>query len=394
MLRNRSRWIIGFSLFATLLFAGPSLFIKGVSCLPPLWERTKLYPSAYMGNSEAQFEIAQSYANTKFCAQTEWSQFYWWKKAAEQDHREAAYQSGYAYETGVGIAQSFESARTWYEKAIELGSSEAAYRLGLMESWPDENQVLASVYRESAGERQFETVTELDNGKIFRDCVECPEMLVVQGSEPGQNIAVGLYEVTIADFGACILEGFCDFGRRGEAFRYLRYSPEADLPITEITIANIQDFLTWLRHKTGRNYRLLSDVEWRHLAVGKGRNYPWITEPRSACSIGNLSDGEDHPEADQEFPCYDGYTGLSPVGSFKPSPQGVYDLIGNAGEIVMDCGGRHCVTEEIIEVGGSYLSGIQSFQGNPIGKIEFSFEDQGPFYAAGFRPAITLEPQN
>lgn len=393
-LQKLGRWVSWSILLVAVLATSPLWILKSIDCLPPMWERMKLYPSAYSGDIDAQIGIANSYIGVKFCSQGEWAQFHWRKKAAEQGHPGSAYRIGEAFEDGTGIGQNFDEARAWYERAAGLGNSQAAYRLKVMASWPDENKVFAAAYRERAASRQADPYAGANVGTIFRDCAECPEMVVVPGSATGQIIAVGRYEVTIAEYGACALSGKCDYGRRGDEFRYRRDPVNPDFPITELTKRNIREYLNWLKSRTGRDYRLLSDVEWRHLAMGgEKREYPWKKEPAQACIHGNLDNAGSSPQFGEGFPCHDGYIFFSPVGTFQPNIHGVFDLFGNASELVMDCGGRHCATDTLVEIGGHFFDGLEFFQKNTTGKTEFRYLHPGPYYLAGTRVALTLKAE-
>ena len=46
-------------------------------------------------------------------------------------------------------------------------------------------------------------------GDTFRDCPECPEMVVLPGGQFGRLFAVGVYEVTFGEWSACASDGGC-----------------------------------------------------------------------------------------------------------------------------------------------------------------------------------------
>lgn len=56
----------------------------------------------------------------------------WYRKAAEQGHREAQFQMGRIYFLGEGISQNEMEAFEWFRKAAEQGHRRAQFQLGRM----------------------------------------------------------------------------------------------------------------------------------------------------------------------------------------------------------------------------------------------------------------------
>ena len=111
-------------------------------------------------------------------------------------------------------------------------------------------------------------------GKTFRDCADCPEMVVIpSGSfrmvdlngagyaneKPvrevhiGYNFAVEKYEVTQDEWVAVM-------GWNPSRFRGGRH------PVESISWNDAKAFLAKLSAKTGKKYRLLSEAEWEYVA--------------------------------------------------------------------------------------------------------------------------------
>ena len=192
-------------------------------------------------------------------------------------------------------------------------------------------------------------------GDIFRDCPNCPEMVVLpggsflMGSPPdalfadsnerpyhpvtiSEPFAVGRYEVTFDEWDACVAEGGCDC-----------YEPEDEdwgrgrRPVINVSWEDAQDYLYWLSQKTGKSYRLLSEAEWEY-AVRAGTttdfywgDYDYSGDERARntiCAYANVGESA--------FDC-DGKEMTLPVGSFRPNPFGLYDMIGNVQEWTADC---------------------------------------------------------
>ena len=73
--------------------------------------------------------------------------------------------------------------------------------------------------------------------------------------------AVGVFEVSFAEWQACVTAGGCDAqlpddGGWGRAER----------PVINVDWADGQAYVTWLSQETGEDYRLLSEAEWEYVA--------------------------------------------------------------------------------------------------------------------------------
>lgn len=183
-------------------------------------------------------------------------------------------------------------------------------------------------------------------GAAFADCRDCPEMVVigpgttVEGSsakerkalgvlpifdrmeEPRHTVtiryrfAVGRYEVTFAEWDACVADGGCN-----------GYTPRdagwgrGRRPVMNVNFADAQSYVEWLSRRTGQRYRLLSEAEWGYAARGGTRTwYPSgnALGPDDA-SFGNANDR------------------TSEVGAYPPNRFGLHDVVGNVAEWVQDC---------------------------------------------------------
>ncbi len=174
-------------------------------------------------------------------------------------------------------------------------------------------------------------------GDTFRDCAECPEMVVVPAGsfEMGSSnndrekpvhqvsiakpFAIGVHEVTFEEWDRCVSEHGCKFrpGDRGWG--------RGRRPVINVSWVDAKQFVTWLSQKTGQVYRLPSEAEWEYAARGGTSTAYWWGRAAGArhancraCSTG---------ESEQTFP----------AGKYKANPFGVYDTAGNAAEWVEDC---------------------------------------------------------
>ena len=123
-------------------------------------------------------------------------------------------------------------------------------------------------------------------GQVFRDCGACPEMVVVpagsymMGSPDGEvaryddegprhrvNIeapfAVGVYEVTFAEWDACVEAGGCGGYRPGD-----EGWGRGSRPVLNVNWEDAREYVRWLSRETGEEYRLLSESEWEYAARG------------------------------------------------------------------------------------------------------------------------------
>jgi formylglycine-generating enzyme required for sulfatase activity len=178
-------------------------------------------------------------------------------------------------------------------------------------------------------------------GTVFRDCPECPEMVVIpagkfdMGSTGGDRdetpvhavaiakpLAVGKHEVTFAEWDACVAAGGC------------RPQPE-DLgwgrgrrPVMHVSWNDTEAYLAWLSRRTGKRYRLLSEAEWEYAA----------TAGQASGSVGGEEALGDKNLANCHL-CGSQWDGeqTAPVGSFPANRFGLHDMLGNVWEWVGDC---------------------------------------------------------
>lgn len=175
---------------------------------------------------------------------------------------------------------------------------------------------------------------EPGNGKSFKDCPSCPEMVMIPPGKfmmgmPGsqkqktisQAFALGKYEVTFAEWDACVAAGGC-----------ARYRPDDQgwgrgrQPVVNVNWNDAKKYVRWLSQKTGKSYRLLTETEWEYAArAGTTTAYPW----GDAIGSGNANCIGCGSQWDEKQP--------APVGSFKANAFGLYDMNGNVCEWIEDC---------------------------------------------------------
>ena len=194
----------------------------------------------------------------------------------------------------------------------------------------------------TAGAAQAQTRSP---GQVFRDCANvCPEMVVVpsgsfmMGSPAGvgaaverpqrtvtfaRPFAVGRFEVTFAEWDACVAEGGCpraDSPTEGPG--HDEGWGRGRRPAINVSWPDANRYVLWLSSKTGQRYRLLSEAEWEYSArAGTRSAYGW----------GRDTITEDEANFNSQF----GRT--VPVGAYSANRFGLHDMHGNVWEWVRDC---------------------------------------------------------
>ena len=177
-------------------------------------------------------------------------------------------------------------------------------------------------------------------GTVFRDCADCPEMVVlpagrfrmgcVSGRDcqdqerPLHNVAVssfalGKYEVSFEEY-----ESFSRATGRDRPDD--QGWGRGDRPVMNVSWNDAAAYVAWLSDETGEEYRLPSESEWEYAArAGTTTRYNWgqdIGRNRANCAgCGSRWD------ADQ----------TAPAGSFAANAWGLHDMHGNVLEWVEDC---------------------------------------------------------
>jgi len=222
--------------------------------------------------------------------------------------------------------------------------------------------------------------SNLKPGAVFRDCQDCPEMVVIPAgsftmgspeSEIGRDAAEGPQHkvkipkplafsktvVTVAQYREFIKatgrdKGASCFYYRDEADEWIEkkgrnfddpgFEQSDDFPAICLNFDDAQAYADWLSQKTGKKYRLPSEAEWEYAArAGTTTAYFWGDSEQQACRYANGADQSYHKTLPKDpgwnHQCDDGFARTAPVGSFKPNAFGLYDMLGNAWQMTDDC---------------------------------------------------------
>ncbi len=177
-------------------------------------------------------------------------------------------------------------------------------------------------------------------GRVFRDCNDvCPEMVVVpagtftMGSNDYDNekptrtvtirqaFAVGKFEVTFAEWEACVAGGGCQGNRTPSDQGW----GKGRRPVINVSWNDAKEYVAWLSRKTGQTYRLLTEAEWEYAArAGTTTRYSFgdtIIKQQAQYSEGSFGSAKTTVE----------------VGRFAANRFGLHDMHGNVWEWVEDC---------------------------------------------------------
>lgn len=212
--------------------------------------------------------------------------------------------------------------------------------------------------------------TSFQVGDIFRECAACPEMVVLpkgifmmgspdlewnrdkdEGPQHQVNIdytlAVGRYEVTVAEFNAFVSSSSYEFDddcivwtgrgyskRNGNNWQSPGFSQGLQQPVVCVNWNDAKAYVNWLSNKTSQEYRLLSEAEWEY-AARAGTESQYYTGETIAPDQANYN-------ADFKYIFADAGKGpfrekTVTVGSFPPNAYGLYEMSGNVMEWIEDC---------------------------------------------------------
>ena len=206
---------------------------------------------------------------------------------------------------------------------------------------------------------------------------ECPEHQVRV-----QPFRVGKYPVTNCEY----LEFLKDnpAAMPPTSWAYGRFPLErSNHPVFTVLPQDADAYCTWLSEKTGRAFRLLTEVEWEYAAAGTlSREFPW---------------GDD-VSPDRANTLEENILGTTPVGMFPrgATRNGILDLAGNVEEYVsssyLPYPGGQLIRDDLFESGeGCYRIARGGAFNRFVDMARTRRRHGGPirpdFYAIGFRLA-------
>ncbi len=235
-----------------------------------------------------------------------------------------------------------------------------------------------------------QAVAQTANDKVsaspvfFKDCVECPEMVVIPAgrfvmgtapdeeareqlseafrhrSQPQRSVAVrqflaGKFEITRGQYRAfvettdrsgseCFFWNGTEFEiDKNRSWRNTGYAQDDTHPAACVSWEDASAYVRWLSQKTAKPYRLLSEAEWEYTArAGTQTSRYWGDDADMACGYANGADlavVRQIPAARQwvNANCDDRHAYTASVGSYRANAFGLHDMLGNVGEWTQDC---------------------------------------------------------
>lgn len=189
-------------------------------------------------------------------------------------------------------------------------------------------------------------------GRTFKDCDVCPTMVSLPSgngnlgaanddgeSRPNERpqrlvtfanlFAIGVTEVTFAQWDACVADGACANVSDNGWGRGRR-------PVINVSWDAARGYAEWLSAKTGFSYSLPSEAQWEY-AARAGNTGVWGGSRAALCAFANGAGAESglqwantectDPAADRTLP----------AGTLVANAFGVRDMIGNVAEWTQDC---------------------------------------------------------
>jgi formylglycine-generating enzyme required for sulfatase activity len=231
------------------------------------------------------------------------------------------------------------------DKAIETKEGKQRWPALQEAKRPQPKETAPQTVRVEAASTRPVEADLLRAGREFRDCPDvCPEMVVIpagdftMGLSPGEiaavkkqvgsdwaksegpqrkvtitrPLAVGKFEVTFAQWDACVVAGGCSHQPDDEGWGRGRR------PVIKVSWQDAKEYVDWLSRKTGKTYRLLSEAEWEYAArAGTTTRYAF---------------GDFLNKSDAHFASIE----TKEVGSFPPNNFGLHDMHGNVWELCED----------------------------------------------------------
>ena len=191
-------------------------------------------------------------------------------------------------------------------------------------------------------------------GRVFQDCAACPSMVTLPSGnaelgaadnetdarpheKPQRTVtftdlfAIGVSEVTFAQWNACVTGGGCSARPNDNGWGMGRR------PVINVSWDEAQKYVSWLSATTGHSYSLPSEAQWEYAARG-GETTVWAGgSPQALCAFANGANAEsglkwangacNDPASDRTLPS-------ATLGANK---FGLKDMIGNVGEWTLDC---------------------------------------------------------
>lgn len=186
-------------------------------------------------------------------------------------------------------------------------------------------------------------------GREFQDCSDCPTMVEMPAgsfmmgspkSEVGRDgdegpqrkvtiskpFAVGKFEVTFAEWDACVAANGC--GHKPDDLGW----GHGRRPVINVSWDDAKEYVSWLSSKTGKTYRLLTEAEWEYV-VRAGTTTPFSTGRTITTDQANFDGNYSYAGSPKGI----NRDQSVPVGTLPANRLGLHETHGNVAEWVEDC---------------------------------------------------------
>jgi formylglycine-generating enzyme required for sulfatase activity len=230
-------------------------------------------------------------------------------------------------------------------------------------------RLVVGAYLLFAAARAWSEESSLNAGQSFKDCPDCPEMVVVPAgkftmgspeSEPerlssegpqhvvriANSFAVGVFPVTRDEFDAFVKDsnyrlddgchvwnGFKWMEDSAKSYRSPGFAQTGSHPVVCVNWNDAKAYVQWLSKKTDQSYRLLSEAE-REYVTRAGTTTPFWWGTSITPDQANYNGSADPYKGGGEKSVY--RQGTVPVKSFNPNGWGLYQVHGNVWEWMAD----------------------------------------------------------
>lgn len=187
----------------------------------------------------------------------------------------------------------------------------------------------AALQKKYGGKAIEPQLVSLPAGRFQMGCDEGKDCY--DSEKPGHAVEVsafqmGKHEVTFNEWDACIADGGCTHWPDDKGWG------RGQRPVIKVSWDDIQTYLTWIKQKTGKAYRLSSEAEWEY-AARAGTTTRFATGDCITTAQANFegdNPAEGCPKGEDRQKTLD-------VGSFAVNPFGLFDMHGNVWEWTQDC---------------------------------------------------------
>ena len=219
-------------------------------------------------------------------------------------------------------------------------------------------------------------------GQIIKDCVDCPEMVVIpagsftMGSSAAEqslanaggvattftgrenpqhrvnirSFAAGRYAISKGEFATFVrAKGYQTEAERGDGcfawngkewkkdaaynWRNVGFNQADNHPVVCVSWNDAQAYIAWVNQSSGQTYRLLSEAEREYAARGGTQTAFWWGDSINTALANYVGTGTSYNGS----PKGEYRQATVPVNSFSPNPFGLYTVHGNVWEWVEDC---------------------------------------------------------